>query len=870
MRRSLSCRGQLRMFPATLLRFVFIGLPLALLFPSFELRAQPSREPAIAAPPAWVEPIGFSASGPAAEESFGRHYLLVESQTHVGEAASYRHHAYRVLSETALRHASQITVSFDPTYESLTFHHVRVRRADEVVDRLARTKIQVLQREGDLEELLYDGRLSAHVILDDIRVGDIIEVAYTRTGANPVFGGKYFEDFSLGFSLPVSHLRHRLIVPRGRALQHRIVGNSAIAAQETIRSEARELLWEGRDLPSILEEKKVPDWHNAFPFARVTEFTSWAEVAEWARPLYAAAVPPPDTVRQKADECIAGGGTTEEQVLRALRFVQEEIRYLGLEQGSGSHAPSAPEVVLRRRFGDCKDKARLFAALVRQIGHEAQPILVHSSSGPNLASWLPSPDAFDHVIVGVRIGEREFILDPTLLYQRGPLPLRHTTRYHAGLVIAGGTQALTKWKPSDTDIARTTVEETFTVAAIEAPAKFHVRSVFSGRAAERMRANLADENPEQLTRSYVDFYARYFPEVTAAQPVSWKDDPAKNTLAMDEHYTVPKLFTAKDGSTEHVADFYATALNSDTGSPGAGRRKMPFAVRHPVEIFARTRVDLPSEWPEEQGKLEVRDPTFVFTSETKSRGKTVEWSYTWRSLEDHVKPADFAAYRRNIDKVKDEILSQLTYDTAAPEEAPFRLNWMMAAGSVVMVCGLVWALRGTWGARRSDIPPKLTPAADGNASPSLRGLRGWLILVGIGLCLRPVWIIRHLVESGEGYFDRTAWNYVTSPGNPGYDAHYVYALPIELAFTLAALVLPLIGIRLFFGRRRAFPRVAIAMFALDVVSAANDAIFNSIMSDTTEAELRESYVLVAKTLVVAAIWIPYFCLSRRVKQTFVE
>ena len=64
--------------------------------------------------------------------------------------------------------------------------------------------------------------------------------------------------------------------------------------------------------------------------------------------------------------------------------MQDDIRYLGFENGLNSFKPSKPIEVLKRRFGDCKDKALLLSTLLQSYGIAANPILVNSTYGKNI------------------------------------------------------------------------------------------------------------------------------------------------------------------------------------------------------------------------------------------------------------------------------------------------------------------------------------------------------------------------------------------------------------------------------------------------------------------------------------------------------
>ena len=51
---------------------------------------------------------------------------------------------------------------------------------------------------------MYDGRETLSIVLDDVRVGDEIDYAYSLRGGNPVFGDKFVALVGIG-----QHLRSR-------------------------------------------------------------------------------------------------------------------------------------------------------------------------------------------------------------------------------------------------------------------------------------------------------------------------------------------------------------------------------------------------------------------------------------------------------------------------------------------------------------------------------------------------------------------------------------------------------------------------------------------------------------------------------------
>lgn len=846
----------------TVFRIVLLVARFILMLPAALCAAD--KEVRIAPPPAWVEAVPVPTDVKAPSSSVGEHYLLIESQADVASGATYRHHAYRILDSAGLRHGSQVSVSFDPAYETLALHHVRLIRNGEILDRLDRNKLQVIQRETDLEYLLYSGSLTALLILDDVRVGDIVDLAFTKTGTNPVFGDRYIDTFGLDWSTPVAHLRRRIVHPADRKIAHRVVGSGAPALQERRSEFGRELIWQAHDLPEIVYDRNIPSWHDSSAWVELSDYATWGEVVAWGLPLYAVEADA-SAVKERATALAAGARSQAERALRALDFVQKEIRYLGIETGAGSHRPSSPSAVLARRFGDCKDKAYLLVSLFREMGMDAAPVLVHTSRRQAIKNALPSPLAFNHVIVRLRLDGTDYVLDPTLVDQRGGLPLRHIGRYRCGLVIAPGESALTHWPLAPGDESRSVVEETFTVPGLQAPAKLHVRTTYFARSAERTRSYLKNTSPDDLKKNYVDFYARYFPDVATEKPVAWRDDEAANTIVVDEYYTVPNLFRPQATETFLKAEFSASAISEYTGSPGATDRKAPLAVAHPVNITHTFRVLLHEPWSVKPQKVEVIDQAFAYERTSSSRDREVNWTYRWTSKADHVPKEATGAHSRNLARVNDDLGFQLTYDTAA-QHPTFSLNWGMLALAGLTLSGAAYGSARLWRLQQPAIPPPLESAYPANAA--LTGLGGWLILVGIGLVLRPIRTAISLFPTWSTYIDLNTWRILTDADHAAYQPAYAVVAPVEMVGNLVLLIAPLVLLGLFFAKRRIFPKAMIAFLVFECATSVFGVVTSYVLTSMTEADRMEAYGNFARGLLVMAIWIPYFCVSRRVKLTF--
>lgn len=93
-------------------------------------------------------------------------------------------------------------------------------------------------------------------------------------------------------------------------------------------------------------------------------------------------------------------------ILDVIDFVSGNINYVDIELGVGGYVPHPCKFVLEKRYGDCKDMAFLAAAMLREKGIDAYPVLAksrrHGRVYPEFAG-----NQFNHVILGVQLGDEE-------------------------------------------------------------------------------------------------------------------------------------------------------------------------------------------------------------------------------------------------------------------------------------------------------------------------------------------------------------------------------------------------------------------------------------------------------------------------------
>jgi transglutaminase-like putative cysteine protease len=597
--------------------------------------------PTRGAVPSWVAP---TTAAPLRSEAVGQGvvWTLVDEQVRAG-AARYLHRTMVVTSSTGVAETSEVSISFDPAYQRLVFHRIEIRRGETTRSVLDLSKIRTFSEERESDARIYDGSMTALVVLPDVRVGDIVDYEYTIEGENPVFGGRIADSFRLAYSVPVEALRYRLLVPAGRQLAFANDGLDVAPERRTVGTE-QEFLWHREQVAAVENDRETPDWYAIHPVVRYSDAGSWSEVARWASDLFDRS-PPPAAVVAEARRFRESSSDPLEQGLAAVRFVQDEVRYLGIEMGEGSHRPRPTSVVLAQRFGDCKDKALLLVTLLRLLGFSADVALVNTFRGSKLDAMPPSVHAFNHAIVRVVVAGRTRFVDPTLRNQGGTLKTMVGSEHGFALVVRPDTGTLEPMPAAPPGEVPFSTRETYTVEDGGPAAGLEVLSTYRDDDANGMRDTVAARPRAELAKAALNYYAEDEPSIRSAGEIGISDDRRDNVLTVRESYRIP------DYVRDDRACFRASAFDSFLKAPATRLRSMPLAIPHP---YAR-RHEVSLVWglagsPPELVERETAAFRFRRASMPTSGGVRV--GFDLRSEADAVAPDAVATHLRDLETVR--------------------------------------------------------------------------------------------------------------------------------------------------------------------------------------------------------------------------
>ena len=451
--------------------------------------------PAITVEPApgWItdRPLPQASKARIASAESGTAFLLIDEQylSHAAGHDDWFRLASMVTNRSGLEAGGQITVTFDPAFQTASVNFIHLIRDGKVIDLTRETQFRVVEHEDDLNDGIISGTLKSIANLRDVRVGDIIDYAVTLHNRNSLWPGQAFFHFSERYSDAVARRALRLVWPADMVPQFKAI-NSTITFPARKTASGTEWEWVTDDPPAVQVEDNVPATAFVWGKVDISTMKDWAELARWAVGLYQGDESLPDDFTARLDAIAKASLAPGERFTEAVRFVQDNIRYVGEELGEGSYVPRRPKTVLARGYGDCKDKALLLAVALRRLGIDAVPALVATSAGARLADRLPSPLQFNHVIVRAVVDGKVIWIDATGTHRGGRGTAIVPSDLGYGLPIREGQSALEKISGYGEHAGRETVLEQFTVdEKADVPLKLHVETHYTAARADDMRAN---------------------------------------------------------------------------------------------------------------------------------------------------------------------------------------------------------------------------------------------------------------------------------------------------------------------------------------------------------------------------------------------
>lgn len=597
--------------------------------------------------PKWVQIVEISEKPPISKNEVmaGFYSTLVDDQINLEENASYTHEVRNVVSYSGITNASQLSISLDTSYQKLKIHYLYIWRKGIKTDRTKDLSFEIMNNESKLQQGIYSGQILIYDILNDIRKDDLIDFAYTIVGKNPIFDNEKYLFIPLENINPIDLLSIRILYPKQMNYTYKCTGcDSLISNQEVDGFRQIEIRKEG--VKAIKLEDNIPTWSIPFKYFELSSFKSWKDVNTWAQKVFALkAEPDLDGV---FEEIFTGKETKEEKINKIINYVQDEIRYMGIESGIGSIKPLSPEQVVKQRFGDCKDKSLLLVTLLKKIDiQEAYPALVNASLQHELGILGPSNEVFNHCIATFIYNDTSYWVDPTIPLQGGNFRDLNNHDFGNALIIGVPSDSLQKMSPGKTEATADIIDE-YTIHSFTEPATLKITSVRNGFEADNRRALVEYFTPGKLLEETIKDMKLQFPEVNKTSELEVSDDIDKNTLALHYNFEVAGFWQDGDNGTNEAAKnlwvfrYEPQMMYQYMNVSACEDRKFDFAMEYPMNLHYRVIFHFPKDMLIDDSYNSFDNEAFYYEEQVEQlSSNSFQIEYKYRTKSNTIKASDF-------------------------------------------------------------------------------------------------------------------------------------------------------------------------------------------------------------------------------------
>ncbi|WP_221391173.1 DUF3857 domain-containing transglutaminase family protein [Dyadobacter sp. NIV53] len=680
---------------------------MVLIFSGVEVIAGPSV--GIKPAPSWLLPVTPGGKAPSSKDfSDGYYVVFSDRQVHLDKKTAYYHHIRQIASESGIQNGSEISVVFNPSYEHIDFHKITVWRDGKAVSEMKASDFKIIPVETDRQRFIYNGDFSASVILKDIRKGDRIEYAYSLTGWNPVLLNKYSSTFSFGVYDYISHIHYAVITDSDRKIYFKDFNKPPGKTTRKTNS-GTSYEWDLKSIKNIRYEDDVPSWFSNQPAVQITEYETWKEVVDWGLNFYQIpAVGGP--LKNKVEEWKKlAKGSRHAYMESAVRFVQDEIRYLGIETGENSHRPHNPDEVFRQRYGDCKDKSFLLCALLKANDIDSDPMLVNTYKKSHVSEYLPSPADFNHVVVRARIRdegpnlskENAFVfIDATFSLQGGAISKLFFPAYGAGLLLRKGQEDIIPVPLQNPGYV--TVEEEIVLPAqnqVLAMGSFITKTIYFEGEADDMRSQFQDNNLSETEETYLNYYRKNYKnaEFETLNPLEYYDQREANNFSLIERYSMKNAWQYDSTRQKYYFSIWGKMLYDQLLELPNKPRKEPAYLKFPYHLMYTIRVRMPGPWNVPDDKWEIKRDAYeiAFKSEFVAAENVWQLYYEYETLKDHITPDESKQFKEDISKIVDNLDYEL--NSPATDTETKNIPMMLLGFAAVLVgSGFVFGLIGAF------------------------------------------------------------------------------------------------------------------------------------------------------------------------------
>lgn len=573
-----------------------------------------------------------------------------------GLASRFHQLVYQPLTDAAAAEARQHGFAFQADSETVQLRGARIYRKSGQIDEA------IESGEGPTDDpsmAMYSSARAFYVHFPRLDPGDVVELLYRveDVAQRNAFADYFGEVVYLQSTEPIGRSEYVLITPKSRSFYFNKPNVPGLT--EKVEEKGDQKIWHytAFNVAPLDPEPGMPPLAESLGHVHVSTYKSWDDMGRWYWGLVKDQFIVDDEVRRRVAE-ITKGATDEKAKVRAVYdFVVQKTRYVALEFGIHGFKPYRCAQIFARGFGDCKDKATLIVAMLKELGIPSTIVIVRTGLRGDFETEPASLAPFDHAIAYVP--SLDLYLDGTAEFT-GSTELPSMDRGALALQVNEGRPKLVHLPvpPASESVSSKRVEA---VVAPDGSATIDWRVSVTGSGASSWRARY-HAKATQRQRVQEDL-ANELPSLEVTAVTSNDLDDIEHPVEIKAKAKVPTL-ARKDGDSRTIAVGAREHMVRSFAVLSARRRDIRIPVLSTQENETVVKLPQGAKILGAPHAAEGKSPYGSFKVEAETNGTTVRVKTSVALTQSRIPASEYAAFRAFCEQVDRELGQTLTYTVA--------------------------------------------------------------------------------------------------------------------------------------------------------------------------------------------------------------
>jgi tetratricopeptide (TPR) repeat protein len=558
--------------------------------------------------------------------------------------------AAKILNEKGLDYWKESSIGYNPYQQKLIIEKAEAIKPNG-------SKIVAEQNDNEM-------------VFPNLAIGDVVYVSYRKVSyAYGRMAREYWDHFSLNSWTPVDLSRCSFLVHESIPLKFKAHHFNATPQTQKLPEGYTLYTWESNAEPAIKDERISPPFMDISKSVFASTIADWSEIATWYSDVSAAQAKPEYEVQKLLKELFPNtqGMSELDKAKKIYTWVVKNIRYSSVPFRQSAYVPQRAAKVIQTRLGDCKDLSTLYATLAREVGLNANLVLVSTRSNGRNAMLLPSVE-FNHCIVKVLADAQTWYLeltDSNLPF--GSLP--NEDLQALALEIPHGGSSLNNKELFVLNPANRVLEQRRNEVQININKRdfeVSVKSINAGTIASGLKSSYKDLSPDKRNESMQSSIASKFSNGVNLKSLNFGNfDTAADTFQYRLNFVIKNEVVQIGELNTFKIPFYSRFVEADAFPEEERQNPVSYWDYEDTDVYAETlAIQIPTgkqftEIPKDI-TLKFKEMVYSLKYEQKEPGK-LKVAREIKVVRDDIPVQDYPAWRAFVEAILEAEAKYVAY-----------------------------------------------------------------------------------------------------------------------------------------------------------------------------------------------------------------